>query len=150
MYVSLAIVATVLCGIFIPSGEAQSAMPAIRQAQVGIPCGWIGVAIGPMTPAFADSLGMAEPYGAIFGEPEPASPAAHEGIQAGDVVTAINGTPIMRWSDFAGMIAAYAPDTRIDLTTFRDGQMIVVKVVLGSGKCPSQRRGGRDLRFFRI
>jgi serine protease Do len=145
MYVRLAVVATVLCGIFIASGKA---LPAIRQAQVGVPCGWIGVAVSPITPAFADSLGMAEPYGAIFERPEPGSPAAHEGIQAGDVVTAINGMPIMRWSDFAGMIAAYAPYTRVDLSTFRDGQMMVVKVVLGSGKCPGQHHGGRERRFF--
>jgi serine protease Do len=99
-----------------------------------------------MTRAFADSLGMAEPYGAIFEAPEPGGPAAHEGIQAGDVVTAINGAPVMRWSDFAGMIAAYAPETRVDLSTFRDGQMIVVKVVLGSGKCPTERHGGVNSR----
>jgi serine protease Do len=149
MYVRLAIVSTVLSCIFSPAGEARSGLPAIRQAQVGVSCGWIGVAVSPMTRAFADSLGMAEPYGAIFGEPKPGSPAAHEGIQAGDVVTAINGMPIMRSSDFAGMIAAYAPNTRLDLDTFRDGQMIVVKVVLGSGKCPSQQRGGGlNLRFF--
>jgi serine protease Do len=150
MYVRLAIVSTVLSFIFVLPGEARSGMPAIRHAQVGVPCGWIGVAVSPMTRAFADSLGMAEPYGAIFEQPEPESPAAHEGIQAGDVVTAINGMPIMRSRDFAGMIAAYAPDTRIDLSTFRDGQMIVVKVVLGSGKCPSQQRGGLDRRFFGI
>ena len=40
-------------------------------------CGWIGVAVSPMTAAFAESLGMAEPYGAIFEQPEPGSPAIH-------------------------------------------------------------------------
>jgi S1-C subfamily serine protease len=34
---------------------------------------------------------MADPYGAIFGQPEPGSPAAHEGIEADDVVTAAQG-----------------------------------------------------------
>jgi hypothetical protein len=32
-------------------------------------CGWMGVQVSPMTAAFAESLGMAEPYGAIFDRP---------------------------------------------------------------------------------
>jgi hypothetical protein len=47
-----------------------------QEAQnVGDVCGWIGVGVSPMTAAFAESLGMAEPYGAIFDRPEPGSPA---------------------------------------------------------------------------
>jgi serine protease Do len=52
-------------------------------------CGWIGVKVSPMTAPFAESLGMAEPYGAIFERPEPNSPAAAAQIEAGDVLTAI-------------------------------------------------------------
>jgi hypothetical protein len=42
-----------------------------------------------MTAAFAASLGMAVPYGAIFDQPEPGSPAANAHIEQGDVLTAI-------------------------------------------------------------
>ena len=58
-------------------------------------CGWMSVAVSPMTAAFAESLGMAEPYGAIFEQPEPGSPAATAGIEQGDVLTAINGAYVM-------------------------------------------------------
>ena len=57
-------------------------------------CGWLGVVVSPMTAAFAESLGMAEPYGAIFDRPEPGSPAATAGIEQGDLLTAINGLPL--------------------------------------------------------
>jgi serine protease Do len=123
------------------SGEALSRAPAVH-AQGSDPCGWIGIAVSPMTPAFANSLGMAEPYGAIFDQPEPGSPAAHAGIQAGDVITRINGTPIIKASDFAAMISAMSPETIVSLSTYRDGQMIEVKLMLGSGKCPSGQHGG--------
>src|SRR5881396_3528833 len=64
---------------------------AVQQAQKGSDlCGWMGVAVSPMTAAFAESLGMAEPYGAVFERPEPGSPAATAGIEQGDVLTAIN------------------------------------------------------------
>jgi serine protease Do len=123
-----------ICGMVLlgqPRGPATRA-----QAQGADLCGWIGVAVSPMTSAFATSLGMVQPYGAIFEQPEPGSPAAHAGIRAGDVVTAINGATIEKASDFATMIAGMAPDTIIHLATYRDGQLKELPVVLGSGKCP--------------
>jgi serine protease Do len=137
----IAIGAIILICCFSLPGQTRPAGPAVRIAQASDACGWIGVAVTPMTRAFADSLGMAEPYGAIFAQPEPGSPAAHAKIQAGDVVTAINGTPVMRSSDFAAMISARAPDSTVYLSTFRDGQMIELQVMLGSGKCPSEQHG---------
>jgi len=128
-----------LCG-FVPAGQAR--VGTVQHARQGdAVCGWIGVRVSPMTRAFADSLGMAEPYGAIFDQPEPGSPAALAGIQAGDVVTAINGAPVMRSSDFATTIAAIAPNTTAILSTSRDGQTIEVMLMVGSGKCPSEQHG---------
>ena len=100
-------------------------------------CGWMGVAVSPMTAAFAESLGMAEPYGAIFEQPEPGSPAATAGIEQGDVLTAINGSPLMRSSDFAGIISMMAPGTLVYLDTWRDGETMQVKLMLGSAQCPT-------------
>jgi serine protease Do len=100
-------------------------------------CGWIGVGVSPMTKAFADSLGMAEPYGAIFDQPEPESPAAQAHIEQGDVLTSINGVPIARASDFAGIISAMAPGTMVSLDTWRDGDPRQVALVLGSAPCRS-------------
>ena len=98
-------------------------------------CGWIGVAVSPMTAAFAESLGMVEPYGAIFGQPEPGGPAAAAHIEQGDVLTAINGSPLMRSTDFAEIISAMAPGTQIYLNTSRDGEGRQVSLVLSSGPC---------------
>jgi len=72
-----------------------------------------------MTRAFADSLGMTDPYGAIFERPELGSPAAAAHIEEGDVLTAINGSPLMRSSDFVGIISMMAPGTSVCLDTWR-------------------------------
>jgi S1-C subfamily serine protease len=101
-------------------------------------CGWIGVQVSPMTKPFAESLGMTELYGAIFDRPEPNSPAAQAHIEAGDVLTAINGVPLSSSSAFIPTISAMAPDTEVDLTTYRDGQLMERIVTLGSSKCPGQ------------
>lgn len=98
-------------------------------------CGWIGVTVSPMTAAFAESLGMAEPYGAIFDQPEPGSPAADAHIEQGDVLTSINGAPLSRASDFTGIISAMAPGTTVYLATWRDGEARQVTLTLGSAPC---------------
>jgi len=94
-----------------------------------------------MTVPVADSLGMAESYGAIFDRPEIGSPAANAGIEAGDVITAINGTPLMNWHDFATTIAAFSPGTVIHLSTSRNGEPMEINLTLGSGACPRERAG---------
>jgi S1-C subfamily serine protease len=113
----------------------QALMAAQNQEDPPI-CGWIGVEAQPMTRPFADSLGMTELYGAIFDRPKANGPAAQANIEAGDVVTAINGSPLASWSDFTPTISAMAPGTAVYLTTYRDGQLIDVKVILGYSQCP--------------
>ena len=95
-------------------------------------CGWMGVEVRPMTAAFAASLGMAVPYGAIFDQPEPGSPAANAHIEQGDVLTAVNGSPLMRSSDFAGIISNMAPGTTVNLATWRNGEARQITSKLGS------------------
>jgi len=97
------------------------------------PCGWIGVAVRPMTAAFAASLGMAVPYGAIFDQPEPGSPAANANIEQGDVLTAINGSPLMHSNDFAAIISKMAPGTTVALAIWRNGESRQITLTLGSG-----------------
>jgi hypothetical protein len=63
MYMRIAISAIVLICGFVLSGQTQPGGPTVQDTQQGPPwCGWIGVQVSPMTPAFADSLGMAETY----------------------------------------------------------------------------------------
>lgn len=113
---------------------AQGLPPAGAQGSQDL-CGWIGVDVSPMTKPFAESLGMTEPYGAIFDRPQPGSPAAHAKIEAGDVLTTINGEPLKSWSDFAAKIAAIAPGTTIYFDTYRDRQLIGRQVMVGSAPC---------------
>ncbi len=120
---------------------AAGAWPLAAKAQHSAaqqPCGWIGVHVSPMTRAFAGSLGMTELYGGIFKQPKPGSPAAHAKIEAGDVITAINGATLRNSSDFIPTISAMAPNTVVHFTTYRDGQLIEVKAILGSSACRHQ------------
>jgi serine protease Do len=88
-----------------------------------------------MIAAFASGLGLTGLNGGIFKRPQPGSPAAHAGIEFGDVIAAINGSPLRNWSDFATTISMMAPGTIVYLTTYRDRQLIAVKVILGYSRC---------------
>jgi membrane-associated protease RseP (regulator of RpoE activity) len=81
----------------------------IGKAQADTRCGWIGSQLSPMTRAVAVSLGMVEPYGAIFEQPQPGSPAARLKIHAGDAVTRIDGRPLKSPREFEQRILANAP-----------------------------------------
>jgi len=56
--------------------------------------GWIGVQIQPVTQDIADSLGLKKAEGALVAEPQADSPAKKAGIEAGDVITAVDGSPL--------------------------------------------------------
>jgi serine protease Do len=120
----------------IPTATADTLM---QQQNVSDECSFLGVQVRPITAAFAASLGMAEAYGAIFEQPEPNGPAARAGIQTGDVVTLINGLKLSSSSDFATTISKFAPGTTVNLTTWRNGQLIEVAVTLGSSKCSAAK-----------
>ena len=122
------------------SGLIGAALVQIVLAQTPADtCGSIGVRVHPMTMTIADSLGMTTPYGAIFGRPARGSPAALAKIEAGDVITKINGSPLGDWRDFAPTIATMAPGTTVYLTTWRNRESTDVAVTLGYGKCPPGR-----------
>jgi len=52
------------------------------------------------------------------------------------VLTTVNGNPLEKSSDFAGIIASTAPGDTVYLSIRRNGQLIEVAPVLGQGKCP--------------
>jgi predicted metalloprotease with PDZ domain len=136
---------TLICGAALASPVAAHAPHRVMSTV----CGSIGVRVGPMTAAFADSLGMTESYGAIFKRPNPGSPAASAGIEGGDVVTTINGAPLSNWRDFAPTISAMAPGATVYLNTRRSGQLIVVPVIVGSSKCSVSSAKTKRLRASR-
>ena len=77
---------------------------------------------------------------------QPGSPAAEAGLQAGtsttdvagetyssdgDVITAVDGTPVGSADDLGAAIAQREPGDRVELTVFRDGSSTSVEVTLG-------------------
>lgn len=88
---------------------------------------YLGVSTG-------DTAGTA---GAAVGDVVQGGPAASAGLQAGDIVTAIDGTPIQGSADLVAAIAAKKPGDRITLTVTRGSGTQTITATLGTQ--PAQR-----------
>jgi len=74
---------------------------------------------------------MKNTEGAMVDEPQSGSPAAKAGIQSGDVITALNGTPVKDSRDLARKVAAMAPGSSAKLDILRNGESKMLSVMLG-------------------
>jgi serine protease Do len=124
-------------GFDIPADTAKQVIAQLKD-QGHVVRGWLGVQIQPVTKGIADSLGMNKPEGAMVDEAQPDSPAAKAGILAGDVITAVNGTPVKDTRDLVRSIGMTAPDHTVKLEILRKGEIRTVAVTLG--KTPEQHQ----------
>jgi serine protease Do len=120
----------------IPAETVQSVIGQLKD-KGAVSRGWIGVQIQPVTADIADSLGLKATQGALVAEPQSNSPAVKAGIQAGDVITAVNGTPVRDARDLARQIGAMSPGTTVRLTVLQKGQEKTISVTLG--ELPNER-----------
>ena len=60
------------------------------------------------------------------------SPAAQAGIQAGDVITAIDGAPVRSSAELGARIHAYSVGDQVKVTYVRNGTTTDVQVKLGT------------------
>jgi len=70
---------------------------------------------------FIQGEAVTDPNRAVIGIVSPDSPAAEAGLMEGDVVTAINGTPVVGFVDMAVLISGQV-EKPISITWDRDGQ----------------------------
>jgi serine protease Do len=117
-------------GFDVPAQTAKAVVAELKDKGV-VTRGWLGVQIQPVTKGIADSLGMKIAEGAMVDEPENGSPAAKAGIQSGDVITALNGTPVKESRDLVRQVAALAPGSSAKLDILRNGESKMITVTLG-------------------
>jgi serine protease Do len=118
-------------GFDVPAETAKSVIAQLKDKGV-VTRGFLGVQIQPVTQGIADSLGLKKAEGALVDEAQADSPAAKAGIEAGDVITAVNGTTVKDSRDLARQIAALAPDSSVKLDIVHKGESKTLTVALGT------------------
>ncbi len=116
-------------GFDIPAATAKMVVAQLK-AHGSVTRGFLGVQIQPVTAGIADSLGLKGAAGAIVDSAQPGGPGARAGLQAGDVITAVNNEHVKDARDLARMIAMAAPDSAVKLDIVRQGEARTVSVTL--------------------
>jgi serine protease Do len=128
-------------GFDIPADTVKTVVAQLK-ASGHVTRGWLGVQIQPVTASIADSLGMKKAEGALVAEPQNGSPAAKAGILSGDVITAVNGTPVKDARELARTISTLAPNATVKLDLIRGGQAKTIALTLG--EMPDQQQAKAD------
>jgi serine protease Do len=89
---------------------------------------YLGVTAQEVTPAIAKAVGLSEPAGAMVSDVRPDSPAQKAGVQTGDVILAVNGTPIEESNQLRMTVSMMSPDQTVNLKIFRSGRTTDVPV----------------------
>ena len=127
----------------IPSDTVKSVVSQLKD-HGSVTRGWIGVQIQPVTKDIADSLGLKNAQGALVAEPQDNSPAKKAGIEAGDVITAVDGKPVEDARDLAKKIGALPPKTSVKLSVLHKGSDKTITLTLG--EMPNQKEA-KNTRF---
>ncbi|MFY9513034.1 MAG: DegQ family serine endoprotease [Rubrivivax sp.] len=93
--------------------------------------GRIGVQIAPVTKDVAESIGLGKPAGALVQSVEKDGPADKAGIEAGDIITKVDGRAVERSGDLPRIIGAAKPGSKAMLSLFRRGAAREVSVTVG-------------------
>jgi serine protease Do len=114
----------------IPSDTVKTVIAQLKD-HGSVTRGWIGVQIQPVTQEIADSLGLKNAEGALIAEPQANGPAAKAGIEAGDVITAVNGDQVKDARDLAKKIGSLAPKATVKLAVMHKGSEKAISLTLG-------------------
>ncbi len=128
-------------GFDIPAETAKMVVAQLKEHGY-VNRAWLGVQIQPVTADIADSLGLKKAEGAIVDQPQPGSPAAKAGIAAGDVITAVNSTPVKDARYLARKIGMMVPNTSVKLTLLHKGEVKTMDLTLG--KMPNEQQAKAD------
>ncbi len=125
----------------IPADTVRSVVAQLRDKGT-VTRGWIGVQIQTVTPDIADGMGLKQATGALVSEPQANSPAAKAGIQSGDVITSVDGTPVHDARELARRIGTMAPGTSVKLGMIHQGEEKTVTLTLGT--LPNEKQASNE------
>jgi serine protease Do len=118
-------------GFAIPSSMASQISKTLL-AQGKVVRGWLGVGIQDLTPDMAKALGVSSTNGVIVSNVIENGPAAKAGLQAGDVITAVDGKPVTEVNQLQTAVAMINPDSQTRLAIIRDNKPMTLAVTLGT------------------
>ena len=122
-------------GFDIPADVAENVTKQLMGGHI-ITRGYIGATIQDLNEEMAGSWGLGGRKGAVVAGLVPAGPAAHAGVQPGDVIVSVNGHAVTSANELTREVAKVHAGDALHLETFRDGKPRTADIV--SGTRPSE------------
>ena len=104
----------------IPIDEASRVVEQLRTSGRVIR-GRIGVVIDQVTKDVAESIGLGKAQGALVRSVESGGPAEKGGVEAGDIITKVEGRGVDKSGDLPRIIGGMKPGSKASLQVFRRG-----------------------------
>jgi serine protease Do len=123
----------------IPIDEAIRVSDQLR-ASGRVIRGRIGVTIAPVTKDVAESIGLGKPIGALVQGVESGGPADKAGVEAGDIITKVDGKAVEKSGDLPRIVGATKPGSKTTLQVFRRGATRDIVVTVGEFEPEKPRR----------
>lgn len=92
---------------------------------------YVGIRPATLTPQLAQQLSVDADAGVAVLAVQPGGPADEAGIEPGDVITEVEGSPVESAEDLLGALRELAPGDAVEMTVVRGGDERQVDVTLG-------------------
>ncbi|MBB1117003.1 DegQ family serine endoprotease [Stenotrophomonas sp. W1S232] len=122
----------------IPIDLAMSAVEQIRSTGK-VSRGSLGVSVGAVSSEMVQGFGLPDSRGALVNEVVAGSAAAKAGLEAGDVIRAVNGVAVDSASDLPPRIGLLSPGSKVELEVLREGRPRKFTATLGVLEEDAQR-----------
>jgi serine protease Do len=116
-------------GFAIPSDSIRSVLPQLIEHGT-VRRGRLGVHIQEVDQTLARALGLADTRGALVGDVEKGGPGEKAGLRDGDVITSIDGQPVIHARDLSRMVAAHPPGASVTIGVRRGTGALTLPVTL--------------------
>lgn len=136
-------------GFAIPTDTASSVMEQLI-AHGKVSRGSLGMQTQDITPNIAKLLGLKDNNGAVVTRVLPGSAADRAGLQVGDVVTAINGSPLQNADQLSNAEGLLPANSTVKLSVLRNGTTRDINAQLAPEKLATLDGGKLDPRLVGV
>ncbi|WJW74841.1 Do family serine endopeptidase [Thiohalobacter sp. IOR34] len=116
-------------GFAIPESIAKGVMKQLIE-HGRVVRGWLGIEAQDLNPVLAESFGLEDTHGLLIAGVLRNGPADQAGLEPGDVVLRMGGTPVKDAHDAMNRIAATPPGSRLVLEGMRQGRPFSLSVTV--------------------
>jgi serine protease DegQ len=125
-------------GFAIPADLAKQVMQQIVGTG-SVTRGWIGVEVQDISAELAESFRLSGTNGTLIAGVLRGGPADRAGVKAGDILVAVESSPVVDSTNMLNLIAALEPGKQATLKILRNRAEMLIEVNVGKRPKPSRR-----------